>query len=215
MTENTIDIYKARLADQTERMPRLIWVFTGRTVNLLVLSWGGSNYAWSHRTYEPPHDKTNKVALRPAKPPVSLGIRPDWSESSLCAQRIAKDPSFLHADSEDSAQTGWNPQSDLSLRWAHMLFCWFCREVAYFISLVTDFGLDLDPRAFLFRNMWIMEPLWCGQRRLWSDWADAQTQRLKKKPLPHQFWWVDRKTGNKTIFLGLKKLKVKKKKTFL
>ena len=31
---------------------------------------------------------------------------PDWSESSLCAQWVAKDPSFLHADSEDSDQTG-------------------------------------------------------------------------------------------------------------
>ena len=30
-------------SDQTGRMPRLIWVFTGRTVILLVLSWGGSN----------------------------------------------------------------------------------------------------------------------------------------------------------------------------
>ena len=30
------------LCDQTERMPRLIWVFTGRTVILLVLSCGGS-----------------------------------------------------------------------------------------------------------------------------------------------------------------------------
>ena len=30
-------------SDQTERMPRLIWVFAGRTVILLVLSWGGSN----------------------------------------------------------------------------------------------------------------------------------------------------------------------------
>ena len=28
---------------QTGRMPRLIWVFDGRTVILLVLSWGGSN----------------------------------------------------------------------------------------------------------------------------------------------------------------------------
>ena len=28
--------------DQTGRMPRLIWVFAGRTVTLLVLSWGGS-----------------------------------------------------------------------------------------------------------------------------------------------------------------------------
>ena len=30
-------------SDQTGQMPRLIWVFTGRTVILLVLSWGGSN----------------------------------------------------------------------------------------------------------------------------------------------------------------------------
>ena len=30
-------------SDQTGRMPRLIWVFAGRTVILLVLTWGGSN----------------------------------------------------------------------------------------------------------------------------------------------------------------------------
>ena len=41
--------------------------------------------------YEPFHDKP---------------IRPVWSESSLCAQWVAKDPSFLHADSKDSDQTG-------------------------------------------------------------------------------------------------------------
>ena len=29
-------------SDQTERMPRFIWVLAGRTVILLVLSWGGS-----------------------------------------------------------------------------------------------------------------------------------------------------------------------------
>ena len=57
-------------------------------------------------TNEPPHDKSNKVAVRPAKTQISLGIRPVCSESSLCAQWVAKDPSFLHADSEDSDQTG-------------------------------------------------------------------------------------------------------------
>ena len=30
-------------SDQTGRMPRLIWVFAGRTLTLLVLSWGGWN----------------------------------------------------------------------------------------------------------------------------------------------------------------------------
>ena len=37
---------------------------------------------------------------------ISLGICPVWSESLLCAQRVDKDPSFLHADNEDSDQTG-------------------------------------------------------------------------------------------------------------
>ena len=56
--------------------------------------------------FEPQHDKTNKMTVRPAKTQISLDIRPVWSESSLCAQWVAKDPSFLHADSEDSDQTG-------------------------------------------------------------------------------------------------------------
>ena len=56
---------------------------------------------------EPPHDKTNNVVVRPAKTQISLGIRP---ESSLCTQRVDKDPSFLHADSEDSDQTGRMPR---------------------------------------------------------------------------------------------------------
>ena len=46
------------------------------------------------------------MSVRPAKTQISLGIRPVWSESSLCAQWVAKDPVFLHADSEDSDQTG-------------------------------------------------------------------------------------------------------------
>ena len=39
---------------------------------------------------------------------------------------------FLHADSEDSDQTGQiDAQADLSLRWAHMPYCWFCRDAAH------------------------------------------------------------------------------------
>ena len=61
------------------------------------------------RLCEPRHDKANKVTVRPAKTKISLGIRPVWSEPSLCAQLVAKDPRFLHADSEDSDQTGRMP----------------------------------------------------------------------------------------------------------
>ena len=63
-----------------------------------------------NRNRKTPHDKTNKMTMRSAKTQISLGIRPGWSESSLCAQWVAKDPSFLHADSEDSDQTGRMPR---------------------------------------------------------------------------------------------------------
>ena len=54
--------------------------------------------------------KPTKWHVRPAKTQISLGIHSVWSESSLCAQWVAKDPSFLHANSEDSDQTGRMPR---------------------------------------------------------------------------------------------------------
>ena len=64
----------------------------------------------NQRENEPPHDKTSKVTVRPVKTQISLGIRLVWAESSLCTQWVANDPSFLHADSEDSDQTGRMPR---------------------------------------------------------------------------------------------------------
>ena len=73
------------------------------------------------------------MTVRPAKIQIGLGIHPVRSESSLCAEWVAKDPSFLHADSEDSDQTGLMPKADLILRWVHMPFCWFCHEAAHIV----------------------------------------------------------------------------------
>ena len=50
--------------------------------------------------------KQIKWHVRPAKTQINLGIRPVWSESLLCAQWVAKDARCLHADIEDSDQTG-------------------------------------------------------------------------------------------------------------
>ena len=50
-------------------------------------------------------------------------------QSSLCAQCLAKVPMLLHVDSEDWSDWA-DAQTDLSLRWAHRSFCWFCRAVA-------------------------------------------------------------------------------------
>ena len=98
--------------------------------------------------FEPPHDKSNKMTVHPAKSQISLGIRPIWSESLLCAQWVAKDPSFLHADSKDWPDWGV-AQADLSLRWAHMPFCWFCHDAAHFFFgfTCTCLAASIFPRS--------------------------------------------------------------------
>ena len=109
-------------SDQTGRMPRLIWVFAGCIVILLVLSRGGSNNFKTVNTGTPDMNhltrKPTKWVLRPAKTQISLGIRPVWSESSLSAQRKIESLATHWAHSEDSDQTGRMP------------FCWFCHETA-------------------------------------------------------------------------------------
>ena len=48
---------------------------------------------------------------------ISLGAFAQSDQSSLCAHWVAKDPSFLHADSKDPDQTG----RLICLRWVHMV----------------------------------------------------------------------------------------------
>ena len=80
--------------------------------------------ASSTSLYELQHDKTN----HPVKTQISLGIRPVWTESSLCAQWVAKDPRLLHADSEDSDQTGRMPR----------LICVFVGRTCHFVGFVMQ-----------------------------------------------------------------------------
>ena len=77
--------------------------------------------------FEPPHDNTNKMTVRPAKTQISLGIHPVWAESSLCAQWVAKDPSFLHADSKDPDQT--SEDSDQTGRMSRLIWVFAGRKL--------------------------------------------------------------------------------------
>ena len=82
-------------------------------------------------------------------------LRSAWAsaQSSLCAHLVAKDPRFLHADREDSDQTGRiktliRPGWSESSLGAHS-FCWFCHIVAQIssslviINIVLNFNFDL------------------------------------------------------------------------
>ena len=53
---------------------------------------------------EPQHDKINKVTCAPREDSDQHS-----DQSSICTLWVAKDPSFFHAVSEDSDQTGWMP----------------------------------------------------------------------------------------------------------
>ena len=57
---------------------------------------------------EPQHDKINKMTCVPSKDSGQPGAQSD--RSSVCAQWVGKDLSFLHANSEVSNQTGRMPR---------------------------------------------------------------------------------------------------------
>ena len=79
-------------SDQTGLMPRLIWVFAGCTVILLVLSCCGTKFSfmywcfgisWSVNSFEPRHEKTCFCHMRITKVQISLRIRAVWSAPLL------------------------------------------------------------------------------------------------------------------------------------
>ena len=78
--------------------------------------------------------KPTKWYVPSAKTQISLGIRPFWSESSLCTQWVAKDPSFFHVDSEESGQTGRMPRLIWVFAGRTCHFVGFVMRGAQFIS---------------------------------------------------------------------------------
>ena len=120
--------------------------FTQITIFLALLN--GSPCA-----FEP---QNHKMSVRPAKTQISLGICLVWSESSLCTQWVAKDPSFLYADNKDSDQTGRMPSFIFSWHGQHdsLLMTW----MKYFVgSMCCWYGGSHYKR-------------WCGNNSLQSPW---------------------------------------------
>ena len=78
--------------------------------------------------------KPTKWHEGPAKTQISLGIRPVWS---VFAVRMKK--AWVLSYPLSAQQRLWSDwadaQADLSLRWAHMQFCWFCHDTAHIPSL--------------------------------------------------------------------------------
>ena len=140
-------------SDQTGgRTPRLIWVFTGRTAILLVLScrvsnglttqfcitfvfsyqhcWTIQTISWSRNfTMSLRRTKPRKWPVRPAKTD-----QPGHQTSliSLLSAWRKLGPSATHGVHSEDWSDWADAQADLSLDWAHMPFCWFCYAAAHF-----------------------------------------------------------------------------------
>ena len=116
---------------------------------------GMSSYFSQHSTvqrFDPRHDKTNNVAVHPAKTQISLGICQVWSESSLCAWRTLEFLNTHWAHSKDSDQP--RHQADLSLRLAYTHFVSFvmsrlilCTKI--FVFMPPFLGLHLHTAGII------------------------------------------------------------------
>ena len=125
-----------------------VYRFLSCSIPPLNIVWIRTCNKYHNKIIEPPRDKTNKVSMRPAKTQISLGIRTIWSESLLCAQWVAKDPNFFHADSKDFGQTGRMPRliwvdagrrtTLLVLSWGGSIFaCWFYSDYFSYCKLCS------------------------------------------------------------------------------
>ena len=114
-------------------------------------------------TFEPPHDKTNKITVRPVKTQFSLGG----------AQQV-KDPGVLHVDSEDSDQTGRMPR----LIW---VFAGCTVILLIFVMRQHSFLLANGLVVFHFHSMYFSD----SAKNYWNnlDRLKNPTEKKKKKGL--------------------------------
>ena len=102
-----------------------------------------------YSSYEPRHDKTNKISLCPAKTQISLGICPVWSESSVCTQWVAKDRSFFHQSLSD--------QSSLSARAILLVLSWGGSNYIEGLEIAFSFILQNEFHSIfssIFHSAW-------------------------------------------------------------
>ena len=80
----------------------------------------------------------HKDSDQPGHPPSLIRVFAVRSMGSLGPNFASGGQRWLWSDWADA-------QADLSLRWAHRSFCWFCRAVAQFSYLFTDVCVTLVP----------------------------------------------------------------------
>ena len=96
--------------------------------------------------YESPHVKTNKMTCAPSEDSDQPGHPPSLIRVFAVRMKKAWVLSYPMSAQRRLWSDWADTQADLSLRWAHMPFCWFCHEAAHmcasgFSNLLPSFWL--------------------------------------------------------------------------
>ena len=135
---------------------------------------------------EPPHDKTNKMACAPGEDSDQPGHPP----SLIRVFVVCLKKSWVLSCPLSTQRRFWSDwagaQANLSLRWAHMPFCWFCREVA--------------QMPFWIHQVYSLSYPCSKQQRGWSNCMDVQALLFiydprHEKTCLRSFWPGKTQTG--------------------
>ena len=128
--------------------------------------------------FEPHRDKTNKMACAPSEDSDQPGHPP--SLIRVFAVRLKKARILSYPlSAQRRLWSDWSDaQADLSLRWAHMPFCWFCHDAAHLsisyyhksnliilVTFVICFIRLLHPNPVRFSG----STFWSA--KAWSSWT--------------------------------------------
>ena len=94
------------------------------------------NLLSEQKLYEPPHDKTNKMACVPTKNSDKSGHPPSLIRVFAVCMKKALVLSYLLSAHQRLCSDWADANTDLSLRWAHMPFRWFFHEAAPIIMIL-------------------------------------------------------------------------------
>ena len=83
------------------------------------------------KTYESPHDKTNKLACAPSEDSDQPGHPPSLIRVFIVRMKKAWVLSYPLSAQRRHWSDWADAQVDLSLCWAHMPFCWICHDAAH------------------------------------------------------------------------------------
>ena len=143
-------------SDQTGQIPRLIWVFAGAQVIMLVFSLGGPFFVqtllyWQQVEFELPHDKTNKMAYVPSEESDQPGHPP----SLIRVFAVCMKKAWVLSYSLSAQRRHWSDwtdaQADLNLRWAQSHFVGLSWGDSFNLLLLN--GIQLMSKTGMVMNV--------------------------------------------------------------